>query len=574
MMGLSVMEKLATNYFLQHLLVDHGLKKEVIVEMINYAKQKQLSFITYLIRTKQIDSNYLAQLLAREFLLAFIDLDTVDPLQLPIHLINEDLLEQYQILPLWQDNEKLGLAMVDPSDQVAIDDVRFSTGLILEYIVVEAKQLTLMRRKLSNQATMLKQQSYELHLSSGLESQTEDINIPPIPSNSATEDEITIINYVHQLLLYAIARNASDVHLEPYQNHLEIRFRIDGLLYVMVVLPAYLIQRIITRLKIMSQLDIAERRVPQDGRFRIQDAKGRDVDCRLSTCPTIYGEKLVIRILDSNKMLLEIDKLGMNEVQKYEFLKALNSPHGMILVTGPTGSGKTITLYTALNFLKKSTVNISSVENPIEIILPGVNQVNVNPAVGLNFSCVLRAFLRQDPDIIMVGEMRDQETAEIGIKAAQTGHLVLSTLHTNSAVESLIRLANMGIPTYNIAASVHLIVAQRLVRRLCPDCKIEDMLPEKILHKLDLIDDEKNKIKIFSSRGCSKCTDGYRGRTGIFEILMLTDDLQKLILQENSALEISLLARKKGMQTLYLSALEKLKKGEISLLEMKRVTKD
>lgn len=574
MRDLSVMGNLAINNFLQHLLVDYGLKREVIVEMISYTKQKQLSFITYLIHAKKIDSNYLAQLLAKEFLLTFIDLDTVDLLQLPIHLINENLLEQYQILPLWKDNERLGLAMVDPSHQVAIDEVRFSTGLILEYMVVEAKQLTLMLKKLSKQATILKQTSQELDLSVGLEPQTKDINFPPIPLNNTTEDEITIISYVYQLLVYAIARNASDVHFEPYQEHLDVRFRIDGLLYVIVELPKYLIQRVITRLKIMSQLDIAERRIPQDGRFRIQDAKGRDVDCRLSTCPTIYGEKLVIRILDSNKMLLEIDKLGMNEVQKNEFLKALSSPHGMILVTGPTGSGKTITLYTALSFLKKSTVNISSVENPIEIILPGINQVNVNSAVGLSFSCVLRAFLRQDPDIIMVGEMRDQETAEIGIKAAQTGHLVLSTLHTNSAVESLIRLANMGIPPYNIVASIHLIVAQRLVRRLCADCKVEDKLPEKVLHKLGLIEDKKNKIKIFSSRGCPKCTDGYRGRTGIFEVLTLTDELRKLILQENSALEISLLARKTGMQTLYFSALEKLKKGEISLLEMKRVTKD
>lgn len=574
MRNLSVMGNLAINNFLQHLVVDYGLKREVIVEMISYTKQKQLSFITYLIHAKKIDSNYLAQLLAKEFLLTFIDLDTVDLLQLPIHLINENLLEQYQILPLWKDNERLGLAMVDPSHQVAIDEVRFSTGLILEYMVVEAKQLTLMLKKLSKQATVLKPTSQELDLSVGLEPQTKDINFPPIPLNNTTEDEITIISYVYQLLVYAIARNASDVHFEPYQEHLDVRFRIDGLLYVIVELPKYLIQRVITRLKIMSQLDIAERRIPQDGRFRIQDAKGRDVDCRLSACPTIYGEKLVIRILDSNKMLLEIDKLGMNEVQKNEFLKALSSPHGMILVTGPTGSGKTITLYTALSFLKKSTVNISSVENPIEIILPGINQVNVNSAVGLSFSCVLRAFLRQDPDIIMVGEMRDQETAEIGIKAAQTGHLVLSTLHTNSAVESLIRLANMGIPPYNIVASIHLIVAQRLVRRLCADCKVEDKLPEKVLHKLGLIEDKKNKIKIFSSRGCPKCTDGYRGRTGIFEVLTLTDELRKLILQENSALEISLLARKTGMQTLYFSALEKLKKGEISLLEMKRVTKD
>lgn len=320
----------------------------------------------------------------------------------------------------------------------------------------------------------------------------------------------------------------------------------------------------------MSQLDIAERRITQDGRFQLKDINGRNVDCRLSTCPTIHGEKLVIRILDSNKMLLDIDKLGMNKMQKKDFIKALTSPHGMILVTGPTGSGKTITLYTALNFLKKTTINIFTVENPIEIILSGINQVNVNPAVGLSFACVLRAFLRQDPDIIMVGEMRDQETAEIGIKAAQTGHLVLSTLHTNSAADSLIRLENMNIPNYNIAASVQLIIAQRLVRRLCTNCKIEEKLPENILLKLNFTPD----IKIFTAKGCSQCTEGYKGRTGIFEILTLTDEIKKIILQKNGALEINQFSKQQRIQTLYLSALEKLKQGEISLLEMKRVIKD
>lgn len=570
---MTIMER-TLNRFLQRLIVDFGLKKESIVEIIEYTKQKHVSFIARLIQTKNIESADLAKLLADEFLLDFIDLDTVDSLQLPINLIHQKLLQQYQILPLRRDKEKLSLAIVDPSNQSVIEDVRLHTGLKLEFVVVEEEKLNLILNKIINKSTIIKERFDENNLTTSSNYQIKDIDLSYTSLNNTDEEEITIISYVHKLLVYAVTRNASDIHIEPYQDHLEIRFRIDGLLYSMINLPKCLLQRIITRLKVMSQLDIAERRIPQDGRFQISDITDRKVDCRLSTCPTIYGEKLVIRILDSNKMLLEINKLGMNKIQKNNFMKALSSPHGMILVTGPTGSGKTITLYTALNFLKKSTVNISTVENPIEIILPGINQVNVNSAIGLNFSCILRAFLRQDPDIIMVGEMRDQETAEIGIKAAQTGHLVLSTLHTNSAVESLIRLANMGIPTYNIAASVHLIVAQRLVRRLCVNCKVKDNLPEKILVKLGLSNNRKKIIKIFSARRCSHCTDGYVGRTGIFEILFVTDEIRKLILSNNNPIEIGLVAKRSGMQTLYLSALEKLQQGEISLLEMKRVIKD
>lgn len=564
------MEKFVINNFLKHLILDCGLKKEFIEEMIACAKQQQVSFITYLIQTKKIDSCCLAQLLAKEFFLEYIDLDTIDVLQIPSCLIDKNLQQKYQILPLWQDKEKLGLVLVDPTQQLVFDIIRFTTGLMFEYKVADEKKLVALLKKVIS----LKKQtiSRAIGVNPDKEAQLKDINNLDSSFNNSSSDDLTIINYVYKFLIDAITRNASDIHIEPYQEQLEIRFRIDGLLYSIVVLPKHLIPRVITRLKIMSQLDIAERRIPQDGRFQVKDRYGRNVDCRLSTCPTIHGEKLVIRILDSNKMLLEIDKLGMNRKQIGEFITALKSPHGMILVTGPTGSGKTITLYTALSFLKKPTVNISTVENPIEIILPGINQVNINPAIGLNFACVLRAFLRQDPDIIMVGEMRDQETAEIGIKAAQTGHLVLSTLHTNSAIESLIRLENMNIPTYNIVASVNLIIAQRLVRRLCTQCKIEEQLPEKFLFKLNLIPDP--NIKIFTARGCSQCTDGYKGRTGIFEILTLTEEMKKIILEKNNVLEIKEFAQKQGMQTLYLSALEKLKQGEISLLEMKRIIKD
>jgi type IV pilus assembly protein PilB len=564
------MEKFAINNFLKHLILDCGLKKEFIDEMIDHAKQQKTSFITYLIQTKKIDSSYLAQLLAAEFFLTYIDLDTIDVLKIPSSIIDKNLLQKYQILPLSQDKKKLTLALVDPTQQIVFDDIRFSTDLMLEYKLADEKQLVELLKKIKDTSLIKSDISATVGLSRYQITQAKEVNNLDTALNNSDTDDLTIINYVNKLLTDAITRSASDVHIEPYQDQLQIRLRIDGLLYSMIVLPKHFISRIITRLKIMSQLDIAERRIPQDGRFQLKDINGRNVDCRLSTCPTIHGEKIVIRILDSNTMLLEIDKLGMNKIQKREFIQALTSPHGMILVTGPTGSGKTITLYTALSFLKKTTVNISTVENPIEIILSGINQVNVNSAIGLNFACVLRAFLRQDPDIIMVGEMRDQETAEIGIKAAQTGHLVLSTLHTNSAADSLIRLENMNIPNYNIAASVQLIIAQRLVRRLCAHCKIEEKLPKKILLKLNLISD----IKIFTAQGCSQCTEGYKGRTGIFEVLTLTDEIKKIILQKSSALEINQFAKKQGMQTLYLSALEKLKQGEISLLEMKRVIKD
>ncbi|TKW71215.1 MAG: type IV-A pilus assembly ATPase PilB, partial [Bradyrhizobium icense] len=357
-----------------------------------------------------------------------------------------------------------GLVLVDPTQQLVFDTIRFTTGLMLEYKIADEKKLVALLKKVIS----LKKQTISsvIGVNPDKEAQLKEINNLDSSFNNSSSDDLTIINYVYKFLIDAITRNASDIHIEPYQEQLEIRFRIDGLLYSIVVLPKHLIPRVITRLKIMSQLDIAERRIPQDGRFQVKDRYGRNVDCRLSTCPTIHGEKLVIRILDSNKMLLEIDKLGMNRKQIGEFITALKSPHGMILVTGPTGSGKTITLYTALSFLKKPTVNISTVENPIEIILPGINQVNINPAIGLNFACVLRAFLRQDPDIIMVGEMRDQETAEIGIKAAQTGHLVLSTLHTNNAPSSILRLEDMGVQRYLIANAIKGVIAQRLVRKI------------------------------------------------------------------------------------------------------------
>jgi type IV pilus assembly protein PilB len=559
------------NNFLQHLIAENALTDKNAAQLISAVKNQQTTVVSYLINKKIVDSCNLAKMLAKEFGLVFIDLDTVQLQNLPLNLIEHQLLEKYSILPLWCRNGTLGLAIIDPTQHLVIDEIRFHTELNIEKFMVDAEKLhtvlvkimaykQLEKNKKKERVVKISEQRFEI----------QDLQI----SNTDLDNEMAIIHYVYKLLQCAIVRGASDIHLEPHQEYLQIRFRIDGLLYLMVTLPPTWIQRIIARLKIMSQLDIAERRIPQDGRFQIQDASNHRVDCRISTCPTLFGEKLVLRILDSNKMALEIEQLGMNEAQKQLFIQVLRYPHGLILVTGPTGSGKTITLYTALNFLNKTTCNISSVEHPVEIILPGINQVNINPKVGLNWATVLRAFLRQDPDVILVGEMRDQETAEIGIKAGQTGHLVLSSLHTNNAAESLIRLANMGIPRYNVASCVNLIIAQRLARRLCLHCKVQEELPQSILSELHLNRQDLQSITLFKAQGCRKCTEGYYGRIGIFEMLAITDDISNLILAGCSAKEITLHAQKKGMQTLYAATLEKVARGETSLLEMKRIIKD
>ncbi len=579
------MENQITSDFIKRLVSEGVLTKEKFAKVMAEAEHQQISFITYLIKAEIIDSSgLLQQLLAKELCLPFVDLDTVDPLRLPIHLIEEKMLQKYHILPLWQDKEKIGLAMEDPIQPLAIDDMRFHTELAVEKILVDPKKLKRLLGKITLKSSFTQEGKDKSEVVDDLKKQQNvlkfsyinELNPATIPclEGEHTDNDTTIIQTVHKVLQLAIERGASDIHVEPYQDQLQIRFRIDGLLYLAVTFPVYLTQRIITRLKIMAQLDIAERRIPQDGRFQIKDASHRNIDCRINTCPILDGEKLVIRILDKNNLFLAINNLGTNKVQTSCFLEALRCPHGMILVTGPTGSGKTITLYTALNFLNTSFLNISSVEDPVEIVLPGINQVNINPKIGLTLATVLRAFLRQDPDVIMVGEMRDQETAEIGIKAAQTGHLVLSSLHTNSATESLIRLANMGIPSYNIASSVNLIIAQRLARRLCSRCKIKENLPEKILLDLGLNQQEIRSITFFSAQGCRECTEGYRGRTGIFEMLSITDDIKSLILKGYDARKIALHAKKIGMQNLYASALEKLKQGIISLMEMKRVVKD
>jgi type IV pilus assembly protein PilB len=393
-----------------------------------------------------------------------------------------------------------------------------------------------------------------------------------IPSTDIDVDETPIVRFVNKVLLDAINRGASDLHFEPYEKTYRVRFRMDGILKEVAAPPVALAQRIAARIKVMSQLDISERRVPQDGRMKMRISKSRVIDFRVSTCPTLFGEKIVMRILDPSSAKLGIDALGYEEDQKKLYLDALAKPYGMILVTGPTGSGKTVSLYTGLNILNTEDRNISTAEDPAEINLPGINQVNVNPKAGLTFASALKAFLRQDPDVIMVGEIRDKETGDIAIKAAQTGHLVLSTLHTNDAPQTLTRLVNMGIAPFNIASAVTLIIAQRLGRRLCPHCKAPaDLPPEALLREGFTEEDLASGLTVYRAVGCDKCNDGYKGRIGIYQVMPISEEMGRLIMAGGNSIELADQARREGISDLYTSGLKKVKAGLISLEELHRV---
>lgn len=491
--------------------------------------------------------NSQTRLLMQDFGLPFFDLEAVALEKIPRHLINEALINKHGILPFAQRGKILYLALTNPTNTLAIDEIKFFTGLTPLCILVDERKLT----KLIQQVVNLKNYSAI--------NQLEENNLQDAP----------IVRYVEQIIFDAIKKQASDIHFEPYEENLRIRFRIDGLLHEITHVPKNLFSQLTTRLKIMADLDIAERRLPQDGRFKMTHEETQTMDFRVSTCPTITGEKIVLRLLESKRSILSVEQLGLNLQQQNLFLTALSKPQGMILVTGPTGSGKTLTLYTALSLLNKPHVNILTVEDPVEIHFPGINQVSINPKAGLSFATALRAFLRQDPDIIMLGEIRDLETAEIAIKAAQTGHLVLSTLHTNSAAEAITRLNNMGIARYNLSSCLTLILAQRLARKLCLACKISQSLPDQTLQTEGLTDSI-----FYQAKGCDQCSRGYKGRIGIFELMPVTESLQNIIMQNHSSLEIFQQAKLLGMQTLRESAINCLQQGVTSLLEINRVTKD
>ncbi|MDX1626703.1 MAG: type IV-A pilus assembly ATPase PilB [Wenzhouxiangellaceae bacterium] len=555
-------------------LVEEGLlSEEQALDALKEAGEKGRTFTSHLVREQLIDASSFAHVAAEEFGLPLIDLNALDLRQAPGDVVKEDLMRKHLVVPIMQRGKRLFVAIADPTNQSAMDEVAFTTGLNVEGVLAAADTVNQTIDRLmagSSQAfEELTAGDEDLESLSFEEDRKEQENV-----EDATDDA-PIVRFVNKVLVDAIRKDASDIHFEPYEDSYRIRFRMDGVLKTQMRPPTKMASRLSARLKVMANLDIAERRVPQDGRIKLNISKSRAFDFRVSTCPTLWGEKVVLRILDSSGAYLGPEKLGFDEEQKDIYLDAIGKPYGMVLVTGPTGSGKTVSLYTALGLLNDEGRNISTVEDPVEIRMPGINQVQQNTKQGLTFAAALRSFLRQDPDIIMVGEIRDLETAEIAIKAAQTGHLVLSTLHTNDAPQSITRLANMGVPSYNIVSAVHMVMAQRLARTL-HKCKVpEDDLPPEALKKAGFTDEEiEEGLDLYKAKGCNMCNEGYKGRTGVFQIMPVTEEIEQIILSEGTALEIERQSKKEGVKDLRRSALDKVKAGITTLVEMNRVTKD
>ncbi|MBQ4856638.1 type IV-A pilus assembly ATPase PilB [Pseudoalteromonas sp. MMG007] len=533
------------------------------------AKQNEFASTAELIsKCGKIDSLDLAEQCIDLFRVPYFDLKDFDPASIPADLVKEKLIRKHHILPLVQKGRKVYIAASDPTDYGAFENFEFSTGLSCEVVVVDYVQL-------DNKIEQLLDATGSLNLSDDEFKEFADLDTEG-PKETAPKDDdkddAPIIVYINKILMDAIKKGASDLHFEPYEHKYRIRFRIDGILHEVASPPNTLSTKLSARIKVMSRLDIAEKRKPQDGRIKLKITERKSIDFRVSTMPTLWGEKIVMRILDSSSAMLGIDVLGYEEEQKKLYMDALAQPQGMILVTGPTGSGKTVSLYTGLNILNQPERNISTAEDPVEINLEGVNQVQINPKAEMTFANALRAFLRQDPDVVMVGEIRDLETAEISIKAAQTGHLVLSTLHTNSAPETITRLLNMGVPAYNVASSISLIIAQRLARRLCPKCKTPEQLPSEELSRQGFTTEQIEDMTLYAPKGCDSCTDGYKGRVGIYEVMQITPEIAQIIMRGGNSLEIAEVSLKAGFNNLRLSGLRKAADGLTSLAEINRVT--
>ena len=555
-------------------LVEEGLiSEDQAMDALAQAIESGRTFTGHMVRENLIAPSEFAHIAAEEFGLPLIDLNAMDLRQAPQDAIKETLMRKHMVVPLMKRGKRLYVAVADPANQSALDEVAFTTGMNIEAVLAPSDQLNnAIDRSLDGSS-----QAFE-ELTAGdedLESLSFDGGQQEQESVEDGSDDAPIVRFVNKVLIDAIRKDASDIHFEPYEDHYRIRFRMDGVLKTQMKPPNKMASRLSARLKVMASLDIAERRVPQDGRIKLNVSKTRAFDFRVSTCPTLWGEKVVLRILDSTGAYLGPEKLGFEQEQQDIYMDAIGKPYGMVLVTGPTGSGKTVSLYTALGLLNDEGRNISTVEDPVEIRMAGVNQVQQNAKQGLTFASALRSFLRQDPDIIMVGEIRDLETAEIAIKAAQTGHLVLSTLHTNDAPQSITRLANMGVPPYNIVSAVHMVMAQRLARTLHKCKKLEDDLPAEALLKIGFTEEEiEEGMEIFAAKGCNLCNEGYKGRTGVFQVMPVTEDIEQIILSGGTALEIERQSKKEGINDLRRSALNKVKSGAISLVEMNRVTKD
>jgi type IV pilus assembly protein PilB len=559
----------------QLLVLEKLLDKEKAIELYKLAATEKISLVQYLVKNKILSAEQIALTAAESFGVPMIDLICVDLDTIPANLVNEKLIRRHSMVPLFSHGNNLYLATDDPSKQASLKEIQFHTGLNTHAIVVETDKLSLLIEQLltAKESQGLSEYVDDTNDLEGLEISADEEQ--ESETVSSVTDDAPIVKFVNKILLDAIKKGASDIHFEPYEKDYRIRYRQDGILHEVATPPVSLSSRITARIKVMSNLDISERRVPQDGGFKMKISKSRSIDFRVSTCPTTNGEKVVMRVLDPAAAKLGIEALGFSPLQKTLFVKAIERPQGMILVTGPTGSGKTVSLYTALNILNTIEVNISTAEDPVEIKVPGINQVSINPKAGLTFSGALRSFLRQDPDIIMVGEIRDLETAEIAVKAAQTGHLVLSTLHTNSAAETLNRLVNMGIPTFNIASSVTIIIAQRLARKLCEHCKVlRDDFTSQSLLELGFLQEDLTDIKLYKAIGCTNCTGGYRGRIGLYEVLSMSKKLGQMVMNGANSLEILHEAQAEGMITIYQSGLQKVKQGVTTIEEVNRVTVD
>jgi type IV pilus assembly protein PilB len=556
----------------RRLVADGLLTEDKAREAQQKAAKSRESFVSLLVHGNLVPARKIAETASREFGIPLLDVMSLDLSQAPVKDVNEKLIREHHALPVFVRGKRMFVALSDPTNLQALDEIKFNVGMPTEPILVEEDKLNkAIDQALSSMTTQMEDigdtDLDRVELSAGEETAGGEVT-------AADAEDTPIVRFVNKMLLDAIQRGASDIHFEPYEKKYRVRYRLDGVLQEISAPPVNLGMRFAARLKVLSRLDLAERRIPQDGRIKLNLSKTKAIDFRVSTCPTLFGEKVVLRILDPTQAQMGIDSLGYEPDQKELYMKALARPQGMILVTGPTGSGKTVSLYTGLNILNTPDTNISTAEDPAEINLPGVNQVNVNPKVGLTFASALRAFLRQDPDVIMVGEIRDLETAEIAIKAAQTGHLVLSTLHTNDAPQTLTRLLNMGVPAYNIASSVNLIIAQRLARRLCKFCKKPGEIPAEELIKEGFRPDEVGSLQLYEPGGCDQCNEGYKGRVGIYQVMPVTEAIGRIIMEGGNAMDIADQAGKEGVSDLRASGLEKARQGVTSLAEVNSVTVD
>jgi type IV pilus assembly protein PilB len=554
----------------RRLIADGLLAEDKAREIQARVTKEEGSLVSLLVETKSVPAARIAETASIEFGVPLVDLSVVEPDVSLLKNLNERLIRQHRALPLLKRGRVLYVAVSDPTNVKGLDEVKFAAGLATEAVVVEEDKLT---KAIDSALNAISSASLDVGDADLEKIEIKDDDDNGLPDLSrADADDAPIVRFVHKMLLDAINQGASDIHFEPYEKVFRVRYRKDGELRTVATPPQQLANRIAARLKVMSRLDLAERRVPQDGRIKLTLSKSKSIDFRVSTCPILWGEKVVCRILDPSTTSVGIDALGFELDQKEHYLKALARPQGMILVTGPTGSGKTVTLYTGLNILNTEDLNISTAEDPVEMNVNGINQVQINPKTGLDFASTLRSFLRQDPDVVMVGEIRDLETAEIAIKAAQTGHLVLSTLHTNDAPQSVTRLINMGVAAYNVSSSVNLVIAQRLARKLCSYCKRPTDIPPQELLKNGFKTEDLEDLALFEAVGCDQCDRGYKGRTGIYQVMPFTETMGRVLMEGGSAHNIADQAKKEGVRDLRESALKKVKDGVIDLLEANRTT--